>query len=252
VEHPEALDLQCKQRDQKFPTQQALGSHIVEAHPGEALKAVGLALVEERFNALAEQMRGDALKEPSPAGRVPGEPNTLLRDATEAREMILKETTQARAKLSQEVREARAKLDQREARLEHKFNELQDQLIQTFTRLVGLADEHLETTANQNIAFLVGEVTRSVERKAQSMREIAKSEHDTRAKEAAQREMDALDAEQAFQEVQSAAQQAQLKARHAQLKARHAAEQEQLATQQALSAAQSAAWKEVLQGKPRK
>jgi hypothetical protein len=243
VEHPKAVDLQCKQCDQEFPNQQALGSHIVEAHPGEALEAVVLALVDERFNALIEEKRGDARKEPDWAGHIPAETNTLLlRETIEASEKILRETTQARAKLSQEIHEARAKLDQREARLEHKFIELQDQLIQTFGKLVGLADKHLDTTVDQNVAHLVAGLTKSVEQKAQRMREIAKSEHDMRAKEAAQSEIDALDAEQALQEQQLAAQQAQLKARHA-------AEQEQLATQQALSAAQSAARKEVLQGK---
>jgi hypothetical protein len=206
---PAGRDLQCKHCDHKFSDERALCSHIVEAHPGAAMEAVILKLVDDRFNALAEESRTDAGK---------GTTEALRREFMEAREAILRETNSARAKLSQETHAARARSTQQEAQLEQKFEELRGQLIATFTRLVGLADEHLETTADQNIARLLAEVTKSLEQKAQRLREIAKSDHDRRTKEAVQSEIDALDVEDALQKVQSAARQAQKEALQAKLR----------------------------------
>ena len=206
---PASLDLQCKHCDQKFPDERALCSHIVEAHPGAAMEAVILKLVDDRFAALVEGNHKDAGK---------GTTETLRREFMEAIEAILRETNSARAKLSQETHAARAKSTQQGAQLEQKFEELQGQLIATFTRLVGLADEHLETTADQNIARLLAEATKSLEQKAQRLREIAKSDHDRRTKEAVQSEIDALDTEDALQKVQSATRQVQKEALQAELR----------------------------------
>lgn len=203
VGNPVDLSLQCKQCDQKFPGQHSLVSHAVDAHPGVAFETVILKLVDDRFNALVEEKnRKDARKEIDRVAEASAKANTMLQ-----------ETTAARAKLSQETRAARTKATQHEAQLQQQFDELDDQLIANFTRLVGLADVHLETTARQNIAFLLAKVTRSLGLKARHLQETTKSEHDKRTKEAVQREVDALDAEDALQTAQLAARQARSAAR---------------------------------------
>jgi hypothetical protein len=128
-------------------------------------------------------------------------------EASAKADTLLQETTAARAKLSQETRAARAKATQHGAQLQQQFDELDDQLIADFT------------TARQNIAFLLAEVTRSLGLKAQRLQEIAKSEHDKRTKEAVQREIDALDTEDALQTAQLAARQARSAARNEVLQA---------------------------------
>jgi hypothetical protein len=203
VGDPADLSLQCKQCDQKFPDQHSLVSRAVDAHPGAAFETVILKLVDDRFKALVEENnRKDARKEIDRVAEASAKADTLLQ-----------ETTAARAKLSKKTRAARAKATQHGAQLQQQFDELDDQLIANFTRLVGLADVHLETTARQNIAFLLAKVTRSLGLKAQRLQEIAKSEHDKRTKEAVQREIDALDAEDALQTAQLAARQARSAAR---------------------------------------
>jgi hypothetical protein len=216
---PANLDLSCTQCDQKFPDQHSLVSHAVDAHPGAAFETVILKLVDDRFNALVEEKnRKDARKETDRVADALADANKLLQETTEVRLELVQEATSARIKLYQEIHAARANATQQEAQLEQKFNELHDQLIATFTNLVGLADEHLGTTANQDIARIVEEVTTSVEQKAQRMREIAKSEHERRTKEAVQREIDALDAEDALQTAHSVARQAQKGALQARLR----------------------------------
>jgi hypothetical protein len=216
---PANLDLSCTQCDQKFPDQHSLVSHAVDAHPGAAFDTVILKLVDDRFNALVEEKnRKDARKETDRVAEALADANKLLQETTEARSELVQEAISARIKLYQERHAARANATQQEAQLEQKFNELHDQLIATFTNLVGLADEHLGTTANQDIARIVEEVTTLVEQKAQRMREIAKSEHERRTKEAVQREIDALDAEDALQTARSVARQAQKGALQARLR----------------------------------
>jgi hypothetical protein len=191
VGNPVDLSLQCKQCDQKFPDQHSLVSHAVDAHPGAAFETVILKLVNDRFKALVEENnRNDARKEIDRVAEASAKADTLLQ-----------ETTAARAKLSQEKRAARAKATQHGAQLQQQFDELDDQLIANFT------------TARQNIAFLLAEVTRSLGLKAQRLQEIAKSEHDKRTNEAVQREIDALDAEDALHNAQLAARQARSAAR---------------------------------------
>jgi hypothetical protein len=219
VGDPADLSLQCKQCDQKFPDQHSLVSHAADAHPGAAFETVILKLVDDRFKALAEENnRKDARKEIDRVAEALADANKLLQETTEVRSELVQEATSARIKLYQERHAARANATQQESQLEQKFNELHDQLIATFTNLVGLADEHLGTTANQDIARIVEEVTTSVEQKAQRMREIAKSEHERRTKEAVQREIDALDAEDALQTAHSVARQAQKGALQARLR----------------------------------
>jgi hypothetical protein len=173
------------------------------------MEAVILKLVDDRFNARVEENRKDA-------GNAMTE--NLRREFLDAKERVLRETLSARANLAQGIRAARAKATQQEAQLERKFDELRDQLVAAFTRLVTLADEHLETTTDQNIARLLAGVTKPLEQKAQRLREIAKSEHDSRVKQAVQSEIDALDAEDALQKAQSAARQAQKETLQAKLR----------------------------------
>jgi len=210
VGKPADLSLQCKQCDQKFPDQHSLVSHAVDAHPGAAFETVIPKLVDDRFNALVEENnRKDARKESDRVAEASAKANTLLQ-----------ETASARVKFHQETHTARVKVIQQEVQLGQKFVELRDELIANFTKFVGLADVHLETTASQNIAFLLAEVTRSLGLKARHLEEIAKSEHDKRTKEAVQREIDALDAEDALQTAQLAARQAHSAAQKEVLQAR--------------------------------
>jgi hypothetical protein len=158
-------------------------THMVEAHPGEPMQAVVLKLVDDRFSALAEENRGDARKELDRFVETLAKANALHQETVDARE----------ANSDHERR-----LAKREAQMEQKFNELlqrEDRLEQAFTRLVGLANEHLEVTASEESARIEAEVMVSMEQKAQRLREIAKSDHDRRTKEAMRREIDALDAE---------------------------------------------------------
>jgi hypothetical protein len=78
----------------RLPKQQSLNAHTPEAHPSESFKAEILNLVEDRFNALVKEQRGDASKEPDGGVEVQTKASTLLQ------EMIIPETTEATIKLS--------------------------------------------------------------------------------------------------------------------------------------------------------
>lgn len=55
-------------------------------------------------------------------------------------------------------------------------------MIQTFTKLVGLADERLVTTASANIARLVEKMVKETGKTARRIQEISNSEHNKRKK----------------------------------------------------------------------